>query len=51
MNIYNENYIKVSFKSHCDSITKTWGKKWDNNHPNEKMHKHWSEYLYGEIFK
>ena len=51
MNIYDKNYIKVSFKSHCDSITKIWGEKWDNNHPNEKMHEHWSEYLYGELFK
>ena len=51
LGIYGEDYVKKTFKKYCDEKEKVWSKKWNNNHPNERMHTLWAEFIYKEIFE
>ena len=48
--IFENNFLQISFKKHCDSIEKNWDKRYDNNHPNESMHEAWAKYVKEQIF-
>ena len=48
--IYELHYAKISFKTFCDRIEPIRKKRFDQNHPVERMHEEWSKYLYKQIF-
>ena len=51
LGIYDEDFLKKTFKKNCDENEKVWSEKWVNNHPNERMHTLWAEFIYKEIFE
>jgi len=48
--IFENNFLQISFKKHCDSIEKNWDKRYNNNHPTESMHEAWAKYVKEQIF-
>ncbi len=49
-NIFQKNFIQVSFKKFCDNVGPRWRDRYVMNHPNENMHTKWSEYVYKQLF-
>ena len=49
-NIFEKNFIQISFKKFCDNVGLRWKDRYVMNHPNENMHTKWSEYVYKQLF-
>tara|TARA_B100000287_G_scaffold217496_1_gene205141 strand:- start:409 stop:1260 length:852 start_codon:yes stop_codon:yes gene_type:complete len=49
-NIFEKNFIQISFKKFCDNVGLRWKDRYVMNHPNENMHTKWSEYIYKQLF-
>ena len=49
-NIFQKNFIQISFKKFCDNVGPRWRDRYVMNHPNENMHTKWSEYIYKQLF-
>ena len=49
-NIFEKNFIQISFKKFCDNVGPRWKDRYVMNHPNENMHTKWSEYVYKQLF-